>query len=655
LFARNFILQFMSATEFLFKNEKVVLIGAQQKTSMNRLTFLILFVLSTTAVATAQAPPVPSGFTATGFERHVELRWQPAAGTNILGYKIFRRIGESGDFQLLKQVDNLVATLDWTGASDIGSTFQYKIKTVATNGLESDLSEPVAATTHVMSDEELLDMVQHATFRYFWDYAHPTSGLARERSNGDDNIVTTGGSGFGIMSILVAAERGWVTRDEAVNRMVQIVSFLQFADTYHGAFPHWINGTNGNVVPFSQYDNGADLVETAFLMQGLLAARQYFNQDTPLENAVRSVITGLWEDVEWDWFRKNNSPVLYWHWSPNYGWQMNFQLRGFFEAQIVYILAVASPTHPVPGSLYQTGWTSGNYANGAVHFGHPIYCGPFGGGPMFFAHYSYLGFDPRGIRDNFCNYFVRNRNHALIQYDYSIANPENHEGYSADCWGLTACDGPNGYSAHDIAPANDNGTVAPTAALASMPYVPAESLQALRWFYREQGEQLWGLYGFYDAFNLDQNWFASSYLAIDQGPIVGMIENYRSGLLWNLFMQNPEIQPALDAIGFVSDATATHDFDLTEKGFSAAIWPNPVSSSAPLYAEFAIAHPQVLTAWLWSADGRRQRMVLDKKAFSTGAFREKIDMSGLPSGIYFLSVVNDQNKTSSVKLVLQKD
>ena len=606
-------------------------------------------------VARAQTPAAPTAVTATGFERHVELRWQATAGSNILGYKIFRRSGDTGSFDFLKQVDNLTTALDWTGASQIGANFQYQLKAVTTNGTESAFSETAATTTHQMSDEELLDMVQHATFRYFWDYAHPFSGLARERNNGDANIVTTGGSGFGIMTIPVAVERGWVTREDAVTRMLQIVSFLQFADKFHGVFPHWMHGSTGDVVPFSQYDNGGDLVETAFLIQGLLAARQYFNQDTPLETAVRDIITGLWEDVEWDWYRRNNSPVLYWHWSPNYAWQMNFQLRGFFEAQIVYILAVASPTHPVPASLYQTGWTSGNYANGAVHFGHPIYVGPFGGGPMFFAHYSYLGFDPRGIRDAYCNYFVRNRNHALIQYDYAIANPEGHEGYSENCWGLTACDGPNGYSAHDIHPSNDDGTIAPTAALASMPYVPTESLQALRWFYREQGEKLWGPYGFYDAFNLDQNWFAKSYLAIDQGPIVGMIENYRTGLLWNLFMQNPEIQPALDAIGFVSDASSTHDFDLTEKGFTIAARPNPVSASTPLYIGITTARSQVLNVWLWSADGRRERMIVDKQAFSTGSFQFNTEIAGLSPGVYFLSVVNEQGKSVSTKIVVQKD
>jgi hypothetical protein len=340
--------------------------------------------------------------------------------------------------------------------------------------------------------------------------------------------------------------------------LIQISTFLQLvADRFHGAFPHWMNGNSGDVVPFSQFDNGGDLVETAFLIQGLLAARQYFNQNVPLENSLRNVITDIWEDVEWDWYRKNNSNVLYWHWSPNYNWQMNFPLRGFNEVMITYLLAVASPTHGVPASLYQSGWIAPGYVNGQTYYGYKLDVGPYKGGPLFFAHYSFLGFDPRNKRDAYTNYFTRNRNHTLINRAYCIENPENHQGYSADSWGLTASDNPWGYSAHEATLNSDNGTITPTAALSSMPYTPGVSMEALRHFYRNLGDRLWGYHGFYDAFNLDQNWFASSYLAIDQGPIIGMIENHRSGLLWNLFMANPEIQQAVTAVGFVEDVTAT--------------------------------------------------------------------------------------------------
>lgn len=608
---------------------------------------LIVLLLGGLALLRAQTPQIPVGILGTGFENHIELEWQ--ASTGATGYKIFR--SDNGtDFTLLKQVGKTTIAEDWTGDEGQNLTRQYKIKALGLVGAESDFSAMTAATTHPMSDEELLDMVQRSSFRFFWDFGHPVSGMARDRNNGDDNIVTSGGTGFGVMAIVVATERGWVTRAEAVDRMIKIVSFLQFADRFHGAYPHFMNGTTGNTIAFSQYDDGADLVETAFLIQGLLAARKYFDQNTPLEIGLRDAINGIWQDVEWDWFRKNNGPVLYWHWSPNYAWQMNFPLRGFFEAQIVYILAVASPTHPVPGSLYQTGWTSSNYANPSIHFGHKIYCGPFGGGPLFFAHYSYLGFDPRNVKDAFCNYFVRNRNHSLIQQAYSIANPENHVGYSAECWGLTASDDPFGYLAHDIWPTNDNGTISPTAALSSMPYTPEESLGALKYFYRNQGEKLWGPYGFYDAFNLDQNWFADSYLAIDQGPIVDMIENYRTGLLWEKFMQNAEIQPALTAMGFVADNSPTND--LAKSRFSATIFPNPLAVNGDLSIEFTLLDPQILNAEITDTQGRLQQTLFTKKAMQSGVSTQSFVLKNLPAGTYFLHLQNSKNQEYTRKIIV---
>ncbi|MFN0216583.1 MAG: glucoamylase family protein [Saprospiraceae bacterium] len=620
---------------------------------MTKARFALYTLLMVGSFSLAQTPSIPTGLAAAGYEQHIELSWQANSEPNLTGYRIYRSTTGGASFDFLKQVGKEPIATDWTGDEGQNLSRHYKITAMA-GAVESGYSTEVSATTHPMSDEDLLEMTQRATFRYFWDYGHPVSGLARERSNGDPNIVTTGGSGFGIMAIIVGAERGWISRAEAVNRMIQIASFLQFADRFHGVFPHWMNGMNGNVVPFSQYDDGGDLVETAFLMQGLLTARSYFDQNTPLESALRDVITGLWEDVEWDWYRKNNSNVLYWHWSPNYGWQINFALRGFYEAQIVYILAAASPTHPVPGSLYQTGWTSSNYANNSIHFGKKIYCGPFGGGPLFFAHYSYLGFDPRGRKDAFCNYFVRNRNHTLIQLAYSIANPEQHQGYSASCWGLTACDGPNGYAAHDIHPNNDDGTIAPTAALSSMPYAPQECLAALRHFYRVQGEKLWGNYGFYDAFNLNQNWFASSYLAIDQGPIIAMIENQRTGLLWQLFMQNPEIEPAFQSIGFQPDSSPSEEVFLEKNGYDVLLFPNPVAAQGGvLNLEFSVLIKQKLTAQIVDAQGKVLQTLFKGKEKGVGVFQEKFQLGNLPRGIVWMKIENEKGGNWGKKVLVE--
>jgi len=587
----------------------------------------------------AQPAAVPQQLIVTPYEQHLNLSWKAGPEPNISGYKIYRSTDGGNQFTFLKSVAgrNTTYAFDWTGDEGQALTRHYRVTAVAGPTMESVPSETASATTFTMNDEQLLEMEQYAAFRYFWDFGHPVSGMAPER-NTTPNVVASGGSGFGIMAIVTGVERGWITRAAAIDRMVQIVSFLQNADQFYGAFPHWMDGNTGKVIPFSQYDNGGDLVETAFLMQGLLTARQYFNQNTALEKAVRDAITGIWENVEWDWYRRNNSNVLYWHWSPNFGWQMNFPLRGFNETHIVYILAIASPTHAIPASLYQSGWTAGNYRNNSIHFGYPIFTGPFGGGPLFFAHYSYLGFDPRNIKDKFCNYFTRNRNHALIQQQYAVLNPENHKGYSADCWGLTASDNPWGYSAHDIQPANDNGTITPTAALASFPYTPTHSMAALRHFYRNIGEKLWGDFGFRDAFNLDQNWYATSYIAIDQGPIVAMIENHRSGLLWNLFMQNPEIQPALDAIGFVPDNSPVED--LKKTGFEVSVSPNPATSAEVVTLKMNLPEAVSFSIALSDSAGKQLRTLSDQQHYAAGVHQIEIDVKNIKPGVYVLHFSN---------------
>lgn len=400
-----------------------------------------------------------------------------------------------------------------------------------------------------ISDEELLTLVQETTFKYFWDFAHPTSGMARERSTSGD-VVTTGGTGFGIMATIIACERGFITRTEGLQHIQKIVDFLSTKCTrYHGAFSHWVNGATGTTMAFSEKDDGADLVETSLLFQGLLTARAYFNESVPKEKELKDKITELWEEVEWAWFRKNEN-VLYWHWSPKNNWTMNLPIRGWNECLITYLLAASSPTYPINKTDYDKGWAmNGGMIKGQSYYGIPLPLGDNYGGPLFFSQYSFLGINPTNLKDKYANYWEQNRNHALIHYKYCIENPKKFAGYGADCWGLTACDGNNGYSAH-FPEGNDRGVIAPTAALSSMPYTPKESMQALHFYYYILGDKIWKKYGFIDAFNLSANWFDDQYLAIDQGPIVVMIENYRSSLIWDLFMSIPEIQNGLNICGF---------------------------------------------------------------------------------------------------------
>ncbi|HSI69578.1 MAG TPA: glucoamylase family protein [Gillisia sp.] len=405
-------------------------------------------------------------------------------------------------------------------------------------------------TEEPLTDDELLEKVQQTTFKYFWDFAGTNSGLAKERSQADayggqgNNIVTMGGSGFGIAAFPVAVERGWISRDQAVQRLEKILNFLESVPTYHGAFSHWYLDNSAQTRPFSQMDDGGDLVETAFLMQGLLIARQYFSNEPEIVDR----ITNLWEAVEWDWYTQGEN-VLYWHWSPNYDFQQNLHIRGWNESLIVYVLAASSPTHPIEPIVYHEGWASnGNMVNNRQHYGINLPLGPAYGGPLFFAHYSFIGLDPRNLVDRYANYWEQNRAHTLIHYNYAIDNPKNFEGYGEDSWGFTASDNYQGYSAHS--PTNDIGVITPTAALSSFPYTPEESMKALRYFYEEVAGRLWGPYGFYDAFSEEEGWYANGYLAIDQGPIISMIENHRTGLLWELFMQEEELQEGLEKLGF---------------------------------------------------------------------------------------------------------
>lgn len=518
---------------------------------------------------TMPPPAAPTDVAVRGYERHFDISWkQPIDAKDVMTFRIYRSWDGKTFVPVGTQRADRLRYEDFVGAPS--RTAYYRVSALDVAGSESPLSAMVHASTHPFTDDELLDMVQEGCFRYYWDNGTPASGLAPEVLPGDPNLVPLGGNGFGVMALVVAANRGFVTRAQAVDRMLKIVRFLERADRFHGAWPHFLNGTTGKVVPFfGKYDDGADLVETAFMMEGLLTARQYFDRKDPKEEEIRSTITRLWHGVDWSWFRQNpDSDVLYWHWSPDYGFHINHPLIGWNETMIVYLLAIASPTHPVPASLYYTGWAGtsarnvayrrgwsrttvgDHYVNGNTYYGIKLDVGEGDGSDLFFTHFSFMGFDPRGIRDRFTDYFDNNRAIALINHAYCVANPRHFVGYGADCWGLSA--GVNSGGGRPQ-PRDDNGTINCMASLSSMPYTPKESMAALKHFYRDLGPKVWGAYGFHDGFNQTENWYDGVYMALNQAPITVMIENYRTGLIWKLFMSNPEIKPALNAIGFKPD------------------------------------------------------------------------------------------------------
>ncbi len=590
-------------------------------------------VIKTGSTGISTQPP-PQNVAAEGQDSRVDISWQTITNPEIKGISIYRSSSSNSGYQRIYSGTYPYSVYsDFIGKND--STYFYYVTGVDKNNLETVGSDTVQAAPYAMSDDELLTSVQEATFRYFYDFAHPVSGMARERNRSGDT-VTSGGSGFGLMTLIAGAEHGFASRENVAALVLKILKFMQNSATrYHGAWAHWINGETGQTIPFSQYDDGGDLVETAFFIQGVLTARQYFNRDNQTENEIRTIGTALWEEVDWNWYRKDPPEnVLYWHWSPNYGWQMNMQIRGYMEAMIVYLLAIASPTHPVPASLYENGWAgNASYVNGKSFYGYKQWVGYDKGGPLFFTHYSFLGFDPRDKADQYCNYFDNNRNISLINRAYCADNPYHYSGYSELAWGLTASDDPWGYEAHS--PTNDNGTITPTAAISAMPYVPEESMATLKHFYHEYGDRLWGPFGFYDAFNLKENWFADTYLAIDQGTIVPMIENYRSGLLWDYFMLNPEIQPMLEAIGFVSTGI---DENKPQPASSYSLhqnYPNPFNPQTTI--QFGLKRGSLVKITLYDILGQKVALLLDEFR-SAGKQQVTFRPDGIASGIYFYSI-----------------
>ncbi len=516
--------------------------------------------------------PSPENVRAVGYDRHVEVRWDPVNSTLLARYVIYRALDGQKFEPVGIQLPGTNRYEDFLGRS--GVTAQYRVGVSDWNYQTTSQSTQVTAQTREFSDDELLTMLQEACFHYYWDGADPQSGMTRENIPGDDRIVATGASGMGVAALIVGVDRGFITRTQGLERMVKIVNFLEHAERYHGAWSHFMDGSTGRTMPvFGMFDNGGDLVETSFLMEGLLAAREYFRGKSDAERDLYLRISQLWESVEWDWYRgPQPGDYLYWHWSREWAWQIQHPLIGFNEVMITYLLAMASPSHGVSADMYYSGWasqgqrgisyrvgSSGNingdhYSNGHTYYGIKLDVGVGTGGPLFFTHYSYFGFDPHRLHDRFTSsYFENNRNIALIDRAYCIANPEHFKGYGPSAWGLTASDGPDGYVPHAPDENDDRGTITPTGALASFPYTPEASMAAFKHYYRDLGGQLWDVYGPRDAYNAGQDWVSLIYMGLNQAPIVVMIENYRTGLVWKNFMANPEIEGMLHKLDAVTD------------------------------------------------------------------------------------------------------
>ena len=530
--------------------------------------------------------------------------------------------------------------MDFISDSERNKNVVYRIVTVA-QGVESEATDTTVEIRD-FSDDELMDMVQHYSFRYFWEGAHQATGMALERSNGNGRTAASGGTGMGLMAMIVAHEREYKPREEVKDRILMILDFLDACDRYYGAWSHWYNANTGDTQPFSEMDDGGDIVETSFVAESLIALKNYFSGTDTKSTQIRTKADQLWREINWNWYRQGGQNVLYWHWSPIYKFEKNMKVRGWNECLITYIMAASSPTHGIPKEVYTEGFArSGNFANPREFYNLDIKLARDWGGPLFWIHYTHLGINPHGLIDEYqIDYWQEHVNTAKIHYEYAIDNPLNHTNYSDKCWGLTASDDPYGYTAHKPMD-NDNGTVSPTAALASMPYTPEESMKALKYFYRERGKDLFGKYGPYDAFNDNLSWVKESNIGIDQGPIVVMIENHRTGLLWHNVMKDADVQAGLTKLGFQYQTVGYNK--LKESG-SFTIYPNPASEKVYIsYPGLNKNHP--MTIKFYSMDGR----LVKTEKLSNSDF--SLDCSELQEGLYLIQLENGDTHLQSKLLI----
>lgn len=484
----------------------------------------------------------------------VDLVW-PNQGEG-LHYEVQRADRMSGEYETLDHITPTVHLYsDYLGES--GLTRYYRVRSFdPETGKTSPWSDPAVATSTPFDRTGFVTEVQEASFRYFYDYAYPGSNLPREGIKAEDSwdpeAISAVSVGMYFFNIAAGIERGFISRQAGVEHVTVALDFLAGpTQRFFGAFPHWIDGKTGAVRPFSQTDNGADMVETAIIAEGLIFAREYFDNNTSEEAHIRETADALWKAIEWDKFIKTPDNVMIWHWSPDYGFS-DLPIVGFHEAEICYILGVASPDYPISTDTYWDGWVGMNpeYYN---HREVPGIDGPLEltlgwdyGKPMFAMHYSYMGLDPRKVPLKDGNKFDEFVRQTEANRQYALLNADTWKGYDT-YWGLTASLSPGGYRAHTPV-TDDNGTISPTAALSSIAYLPEPVIDMMQDMYLNKGDKLWGPFGFYDAFNPKQDWVANGYIGIDVGPVAPMIENYKTGKLWEVFMRAPEVTKAIEKI-----------------------------------------------------------------------------------------------------------
>ncbi len=597
---------------------------------------------------TPAAPP--SGLVTRAGDRSVLLHWDQNTEANLAGYRVYRALSSSGPFE---PASDLLSNNHFADAEvENGQTYHYLVRAVNNVDLESADSQTISATPAELDDEAFLDFVMQTAFDYFWYEANPENGLVRDRSR-PGSAASVAAVGFGLSALTVGIDHGWITRAEGVERVLTTLRTFWNGPQgpeasgvigYKGFFYHFLNmetATRSGTTELSTID-------TALLLGGVLHVGEYFDRQAPEEAEVRALADSLYNRVDWTWAQVR-PPAISHGWKPESGF-IPFDYRGYNEAMLLYLLALGSPTHGVAPEAWQA-YTGPYNDKWQTHYGYTFLIFP----PLFGHQYSHVWIDFRGIRDAFMrgkgiDYFENSRRATLAQQAYAVANPNRRAGYGADMWGFTASDGPDGYRARGAPPAqNDDGTLTPTAPGGSYAFTPEASLNVLRAMYDAYRSELWGPYGFRDAFNPGRNWFASDYLGIDQGPILLMIENGRTGRVWEVFARNESIRRGLGRAGFTPAVIVpSEDFEAppNQTMFDGA-FPNPFSGTVEI--RYTLSEPGDVTVKLYDALGREVAALVDGLE-PAGSHTVAFDASALPGGVYYC-VLRTANFRKSIALV----
>ena len=576
-------------------------------------------------------PAPPTAITAETGDRTVLLRWTAPPGT--FGVLVYRQDGPGEPFRLLTERpvgQDHYADLD----AENGEAATYVLRSVRFGGVQGPDSEPVAATAGGEGDP-YVDLTARLAFDYFWEQANPANGLVKDRST-DGSAASIAAVGFGLSAITVGIDRGWITRAEGAGRVEATLDF--FATCPQGEAPSGTCGYRGFFYHFLTMQSGVragtnelSTIDTALLLGGVLQVAEYFDGEG--EARIRELADTIWRRVEWDWATPR-SPRVALGWRPEEGF-LPFDWRGYNEAMILYVLGLGSPTHPLSAGAWDA-WTATYPSDWQTHYGFTFLTFP----PLFGHQYSHVWIDFRGIQDEYMrekgsDYFENSRKATLAQRAYAIDNPRGWPNYGPNEWGLTASDDPPPaplYIARGAAPVqNDNGTITPTAAGGSYAFTPAESREALRTFYARYRPTLWGPYGLRDAYNVALDWTATDYLGIDQGPIVLMIENERTGAVWDAFTRHPDVQRGLERAGFRPRPTPTEGGAAVAPLALAPPAPNPSAGGVRL--AFTTPAPGPVRLAVHDVLGREVAVVADGER-PAGEHAATWDASGAAAGVY---------------------